>query len=793
MIFHIIKKDLKRKRVTNFIVFLFILLATTFMASSTNNLSTIMGAVDYFLEVTKTPDFLVVALSDTKNNEVEDYLKTSRYVSEYEVMDMYAITDNEIEILKCAANPDNHKYERNRTTAIGALTKDFLKVFDENNELFELADGEIAIPIMQANQNSLSTGDILKISCGEKEMEFTVKVIMKDAVFGAETMGFRRLLITQADYQCLVGEASTMHTLLYAINCKDPAAFKIDFNKKAFQVATTIERSMQDMLYVFEMLIAGIFMIVSICLLIISFLILRFTIVFTIQEDYCEVGIMKAIGIRNNCIKGIYLLKYLAIALIGAFLGLLLSLPMGELLIQKAISNMVAKSVESNLGLNILCAVAIVLMVMLFCYLSTGKVKKFSAIEAIRNGNQGERYKAKTVFRLHTKRRMIPAFYMAVNDVAGNVKRFIILCIIFCVGTLEILLPLTVMHTLKNDGIITSFGLQVADAFIDPGNMEEYMKEDGHDNLLKAMQEIEEDLLQAGMDAQVWVETGYTVPCYSEDPEQTVQYGTFQVLGNKEDDYEVLEGRMPMFTNEIMITELTAQELNVNIGDSIYFKYPEQVKEYMITGTFQSMMNMGKGFRISHEAAMDSRYISNIMAIQVKVDSKDKNKAISEQIQEVFPDYKVYSANAYANNLIGGILEQLDSIKILLVSVVVTINVLITVLLMKLLFYKERGEIAMLKSIGFSNHTLKTWQSLRILLVLVFSIILGAILCKCLAPLVAGPIFAMMGGTGIKLVIKPLEAYLIIPILLIITTGAACWLCAGDVKKVDLKEINTLE
>ena len=46
--------------------------------------------------------------------------------------------------------------------------------------------------------------------------------------------------------------------------------------------------------------IAAILIIVSVCLILISFLVLRFTIVFTLQEDFKEIGIMKAIGIRDK-------------------------------------------------------------------------------------------------------------------------------------------------------------------------------------------------------------------------------------------------------------------------------------------------------------------------------------------------------------------------------------------------------------------------------------------------------------------------------------------------------------
>lgn len=73
------------------------------------------------------------------------------------------------------------------------------------------------------------------------------------------------------------------------------------------------------------------------------------------------------------------------------------------------------------------------------------------------------------------------------------------------------------------------------------------------------------------------------------------------------------------------------------------------------------------------------------------------------------------------------------------------------------------------------------------------AILLGTVLSKILAPAVSGPVFAIMGGTNIELVTNPLEAYVIYPLILLAGTGAAAHLCAWEVRKVELKEINTLE
>lgn len=793
MLFHILKRDLKRKKVMNMIVLLFIMLAATFMASSANNLITISGAVDYFFDVAKTPDYLAVVVNKSKETEIDTFLKNCEYVDEYEAEDMYAVIGENVRIEK-SVNGDDRSFESSNTVAVGALPENFMKVFDQNNELLVLRKGEIAIPRIIAEHNDLEIGDILTITCGDTKKEFKISTIVKDAIFGSEMMGFKRLIITNDDFKELTEEGLTFHTLLYAVNASDLDTFETEFKKNNFDIVSGMDRNILDKLYVFEMVTAGIFIILSICLIIVSLLILRFTIVFTLQEDYREIGIMKAIGIKNSKIRFIYLIKYLVIAVIGSVIGLLLSFPLEDALIKAVITNLVTRGIGGNVFINIGCTVLIVAVVLIFCYLSTGKVKKFSAIEAIRNGSNGERFSAKTMIRLHKRKALSPACYMAVNDVTGNKKRFIMLAVIFCLGMMEILLPLSAIHTLKDDSIVNTFSMQQSDVFMNNHRLDRYIVDaDGKELMEQDIKEVEEKLAQEGITARVWIEVGYMAPCYADDPNENVRYNIQQVCGDVEDDYPVLEGRLPKADNEIMITGLTAEELGVEIGDSIYFKLSEEDKEFVICGTFQTLMNLGKGFRIAHDTTLPNQPFSSAMNMQIEIDSGvEKGEEIST-LQKIFPDYSFLTCKEEISNMIGGVLDKMDAIKFLIIGIVCMINVLITVLVMKMLFTKERGEIAMLKSIGFSNRTLKAWQSLRILMVLIVSMIVGVVLSRLLAPFVISPIFTMMGGTNIELVINPLEGYVICPLILMATTGIAAWLCAWEVHRVDLKEINSME
>lgn len=775
----------------NIILLLFIILASMFLASSVDNLIAVNGAIDHFMEISKVPDFLVVALTDGVTDEIADFLEENKWVSEYEVIDGFNLINEDVTITSCQTDPERDGYERTNTLFIGKIPENFIKVFTEENEVLTLKAGQIAFPKLEADNNDLQVGDTVSIRVGEEEQEFEIAAIVKDAVFGSSMMGFKRLFIGEEDFARYERQEGIVHTRVYNVNYADEEKFRKEWKEQSFNVISAIDgQSTIRMCYIMDMLIAAILIVVSVCLILLAFLVLRFTIVFTLQEDYKEIGIMKAIGMRDRGIKGLYLVKYSALAVVGALIGLLFSVPFGKAILDRAIVNIVVEQTEQNFVINIVCAVVIVGIVLLFCSASANKLKKISALQAIRNGSDGERYRAKSHLKLWRQPGMRPCFYMALNDILSSLRRFGVLFVTFCLGMMLILLPLSAANTLKSDGIISEFSLSPSDVYLDTGKGETYTTD--IDSLFCEMEEIEDILRENGMKAATGADMGYMIPCYADDPEDSVTYYVLQALGNWDRHYSVLSGREPELANEVMITEITAKELGVEIGDTIHFKMSDRTEEFIITGTYQSMMNMGQGYRVSRNAEMDPLYAAGIMCIQVEIEGMESEEAC-EKLQSIFPDYRVMDAKGSLDSMIGGIIEQIDTMTYFIVGIVLVINSLITILMMKTIMTKERGDIALLKSIGFANGSLRAWQTARILMILVASVVAGTLLSNLFAPYIIGPIFAMMGATSIKLVMGTVEVYVVYPLLLLAVTGVTALLCAGGVKNVDLKEVNDIE
>ena len=368
-----------------------------------------------------------------------------------------------------AADASDNKYERTNTLCVQAVPDGYMKVFDQEDHPIALKPGEIAFSKLEAEENGLQLGDRVKIKIGEIEQEFTIAAIAKDAVFGSSMMGFKRLIISEEDFERFANQDNLTHTKIYCFNYEDKKEFNADWQKQNFNVISMIDKSLLSMCFIFDMLIAGILIIVSICLILIAFMVLRFTIVFTLQEDFREIGIMKAIGLKDSGIKSVYLIKYFGISILAASVGVILSFPFGKLLLTHSVENLVVSEVAQNIFLHILCAIVVVGVVLWFSNSSANSLKKYSAIDAIRNGSNGERYQAISRIRLWKRGWMKPGFYMALNDILSNSKRFLMLIITFCLGTLLILVPLSAVHTLTGEKIITLFGMASSDVYINNG------------------------------------------------------------------------------------------------------------------------------------------------------------------------------------------------------------------------------------------------------------------------------------------------------------------------------------
>ena len=789
MYLSILKKDLKRKKAMNMILLLFIILATMFVSSSVNNIINVTTALDNYFKMANVPDYLVATMNKNLSVDIDETVGSASAV------DCYAMEN----ILFLSS--DNFIFEDEDIVINGGTnlvqSDIWMNYFLSDGSILEtVKPGEFYMTEGKADALGVDVGDRLTIELNGVSREVVLADKIKDALFGSNQLSITRYIISEEDFECFLSVENTEEyyggTLVYL--------YSSDMEKVSTQIKPivdnsirTMDRAFMEFCYILDMIVVGVLLVVSIILIAIAFVVLRFTISFTLSEEFREIGVMKAIGIGNFRIRGLYLVKYMGLSVIGATIGFALSFPFGEMLMSVSSQSIIVGN-QSPILINIFCTVLVIAVILLFCYECTDKVKKMTPIDAIRNGQTGERFRKKSLMSLGKSKLSVTSF-LALNDIASSPKRYGIISLTFFLCLSLLLILSATVSTMNSDSLATTFGWADCDIYIDSKIGAECILEDGHEKLEKHLNNMEQTLAQNDIPAKCYQETMFNLPVAFGENESNIYI--YQGTGTTMDMYEYTAGTVPQNTDEIAITRIAADKLNANIGDTVTIKTIDGDKEYMITGFFQSMNTQGSGIRLHSDEyinyAQATGYVNTQIVFTDNPDSEEINWRM-EEIQRIFPEYENIETCAETVKDMLGVADTLASVKSLIVILAIILAALITVLMERSFIAKEQGEIALMKAVGTRNGKIYAYHALRFLFVGIITVFIGEMFAMPLTHLCIDPIFKMMGmELAVDYVINPVEMYIIFPIVILATTTVSAFLTSIYTRKIKSSDTAYIE
>lgn len=770
------------------ILLLFIILATMFVSSSVNNIINVTTALDNYFEMANVPDYVAAVINKNLAVDIDET------VSPASAVDHYA-TENVLFL-----SPANLIFEDGDIVIDGGtnlVQSDIcMNYFLSDGSILErVRQGEFYMTEGRADALGVDVGDQLTIELNGVSREFVFAGKIKDALFGSNQMTFTRYIISEEDFLCFLSAENTEGyyggKLVY-IYSSDMETVLPQIKPLVDNSALAMDRDFMKFCYIFDMIVVGVLLVVSIILIIIAFVVLRFTISFTLSEEFREIGVMKAIGIGNFKIRGLYLVKYMGLSVIGAAVGLALSFPFGEMLMSVSSQTIIVGN-QSPVLVNILCAVLVIAVILLFCYGCTGRVKKLTPIDAIRNGQTGERFRKKSLMSLGKSKFPVTPF-LALNDIVSSPRRYSIITLTFFLCLALLLMLSATVSTMNSGSLATTFGWADCDIYLD-SKVTECMMEDGHEKLEKHLDEMEQTLAENGIPAKCYQEMIFTLPVSFGEKESNISI--YQGTGTTMDMYEYTAGIVPKNTDEIAITRIAADKLNADIGDTVTIKTIDGDKEYIISAFFQSMNMQGSGIRLHSDEYIN--YVQALSSIPTQItftdnpNSKEMEQRM-EEIQRIFPDYENIKTCAEAAADMVGVAGTLDAVKSLMVVLTIVLAALITVLMERSFIAKEQGEIALMKAVGTGHGKIYGYHAFRFLFVGMIAVMIGEILAMPLTHLCIDPIFKMMGmELAPPYVINPVEMYLIFPVVILVTTTASAFLTSLYTRKIKSSDTANIE
>lgn len=791
MFFRILKKDLKRKKTMNLVILVFILLATMFVASGISNVVVVMQGTDSYLDQAGIGDYVVVARTEAGVETLQKELNAQKNVKGYRSEPcIFGEKSNLTDLL-------GKELQAKDSVVYQALEDSSLKFFDKNNkQIRQIEPGHAYVNGDFMETNHLVAGDKIRISHKGISFLVTLDGKVKDAFLGTNMMANTRFLLNKTEMDQLFSDEiirDAYQGLICYIDLKEGSS--------ASDIASSISnvpgvmfsgaRYLIKMCYVMDMIVACLILVLSICLIMVSFVVLKFSITFTISEEFREIGVLKAIGIGNAKIRSLYLIKYMLLATVGAVAGLLFSVPFSELLLDSVSGNMLLETGQ-HLAVSIIGTIVVIAVILIYAFRCTKIVKNFSPIDAIRSGETGERYKKKSPLRLK-KSHCSSSSFMAVNDVLSAPKRYATISITFWICAVFVLVLVNLTSTMRSDALITTFVSKSDLYYTDTKEVMSSMHPDGRTQVENYLNDTQKLLKKNGMPVKMSVEAQYKYRLHVKGKDYSVV--CLQGINRKAKDYEYTEGIVPKYENEIAITPTISKMTGAQLGDTVTIDFVNQTLDCIVVAYFQNMNQLGQVIRLHEDAPTDFTNISALMSYQIDFEDHPSAKEIEirkDKIKKIIDNDKVMNAAQYCDDCMGAA-STVEAVQYLLLAITLIVVLLVCTLMEHSFIADETSQIAILKAIGFTDARIMKWHVGRLGVVTLLAVFLAAVSSVPMTYMVGNPIFGMMGARDVSYVINPWKIFLLYPGIIFTVTILATGVAVLRIRKIDSSDTANIE
>ncbi|MFJ7952685.1 FtsX-like permease family protein [Lysinibacillus sp. NPDC096418] len=747
MYFRIIRNDILKSKLITLTTMIFVAAAAMLVSLSAILIVNLSGGIDTFMRQAKTPHFMQMHAGDIDTVRLSDFAEHNSTVDEFQVLEFLNVDGARI-IIDGKSLADNVQ-----DNGFSTQSEKFDYLLDLDGNVINVADGEIYVPVGYMKDGTAKVGDKVEIH-GKK---LIVAGFHRDSQMNSLLASSKRFLVSEKDYAAVKDFGSTEYLIEFRLkNLSELGAFETAYTSAGLEAnGPTITYPLFKMLNaISDGLMIAVILLVSVLVVAIAFMCIRFTLLAKIEDDYREIGVMKAIGLRVSDMKKIYLGKYAIMAAVGCALGFALSFVFKGRLLEN-IRLYMGESENTTLALFFGIFGITLVFLAIITYVS-GVLKRFqkiSAAEAIRFGtSQGKSASAKH-FCLSGNRLLNTNIFLGVKDVLVRKSLYATMLAVLVISTFIIIVPQNLYNTISSKSFITYMGIGSSDMRIDIQQT---------DNISKKAIEMVNVMENDKSIEKYAVLTTKTFTTKTEDGLEErikIELGDHSIFPL---DYS--DGRAPASEDEIALSVINADELVKNVGDEILLMIEGKERKLTVSGIYSDITNGGK---TAKAAFADNS--EEIMWSVIYADLTDKS-----HVEEVVSEYaqwftfaKVSDIDEYITQTFGSTINSIGRASGAATAVAVIITVLVTLLFMKMLVAKDKYSIAVMKSFGFTNSDISVQYVSRSVFVLILGIVLGTILANTLGEVLAGAIISSFGASTFKFVVNPLASYLFCPLLMI--------------------------
>lgn len=596
-----------------------------------------------------------------------------------------------------------------------------------------MSDSSIVVPYCLKTSNGYKIGDKIDISYMDHTASFVIYGFSEDVMFSTATnVNCYKCYVPNENFVQLYDSATVISKFtLFKAKLDDGQSsedFDGTFNKlaskdKSLNIHPVMGLNYETMKVGTKFMINIIMMILiffAALVLIISMVVIRYTVITHIEEDIKNIGSMEAAGFTNAMIRSALILQFLFIAIIGY---------LGGIAISTSFSGAVTNVISSSIGLNwqtnvnfismIITLVTILLLIISITFKVTHRIGKITPIMALRNGIETFHF-GRNYLPFETTRGNINLI-VGLKQIFNNKKQSISIAIIGILMSFTMLFAFSAYYNFvsNNKTYLNLIGMEKSNIVVSCQNnkyKEVFQKASKMEGIRKVLRYTEYDLTLMNGNKEVST-VGYVSNNF-----KSVEIST------------IIEGRNPIHDNEIVLSTMIQKKLNAKIDDIVSIKNGSTKTDYLVVGISQHISHLGKSASITEEGMKRSNPNFTPNSLYLYLDQSKDTQKVVDQLTKELTGYDVTLTNMddAFNTMMSSITQSITLICIIIGIITALIIALILFYLVKVKILREKTTLGIQKALGFTTGQLVLHNNIALVTVIFISTLIGSIFAAIL-------------------------------------------------------------
>jgi putative ABC transport system permease protein len=778
-------RDVTRNRGVTSALVVLMMLSVMLATASAGTLTRLIGASSDLMARADAPHVVQMHAGEFDPQEVDRWVAARDDVAHYQAMLMLGIDGANLFL---AGEPQTASIQQNSLVVPNA-ERDLLLDLD-NQPITEVAPGTIVPPVYHEVEAGLEVGDTVTITAPDGfAMDLEVAGFARDSIMNPAIASSKRLAVAAADLEEIGAHTGAVEHLI-SFWLDDPAASSAGFQKDYLDAGLPQAGQMVDsatfqiLTMIGDGMVATVVTFVSLLLLVVGLLCLRFSFLTAVEQDYREIGVLKAIGVASRDVRRIYLTKYAMLAGAATALGLVAGLALTPVLTRDITRYMGTATSIWYWLVPVLAAGLIFAVLVVFMLVLLRRFRRISAVTALRSGATTQPRRAR--LRLHRSRLPVQV-RLGTMDVVGRLPIYLLLFLVFAISTFIMIVPVNSATTATAPDFINYMGIGQVDLRVDMDHIDDSSRA-AFDSIVG---ELEADPVATTI-----------APKVTTRHDTVDRDGIAASLYVENGDHEVLpvryaDGQAPTSDAEIALSLLALHQSGRAVGDTLPVEVAGQVRELAIVGSYQDITRGGRTAKSSLRT--DGEEVT-WYSIGIELAPGTDATAAAEAYSDTLAPARVAAIEQWRTQTLGPIAGQIRVAAGVAALVALALAVLMTAMFTRMLLARDAGPIAIQRAIGTDDAGLRLQYLTRIVVVLVLAVVVGTVAANTLGERLFNIMFEgmyggfetlMQGTSRIDFAVNPLLAYLVLPVALLTAVVGATVAGSRSIAAADISSLTT--